>query len=869
MRFIRLEAVAFGPLERRTFAVDSDIVLVHGPNEAGKSSFRAAIETILYGFKPANRDEHPLAQWDPDNPQTLQLACELRLDTGELHAVERVLQKTGKLRLAKGGSGFSGKSRGNRALPWVDWLSHKVFCELYSLELEQLAKLDAGTRANIDDLLMPRTSALSLRSPAEVRGTLRADRDRLWRPSKRGKSAARQLREQLKEAREQLGKTQERDRKLRGARSERAGVETELEALRARKRELECERADVSILGALFEWNRRQRALGPAVGLSALGDRRLIRPSELEAEIEEHELQLREPRARLARAELSLGEAAARVLECSMEIERAAEDLSRWNADCERLAEQQQDTRKARERARDELRAALGGQPGDAELAAAAAVPIEALASAATEWSDARDDEFASAAPTRDRARTWEAIAGCAGLALLGFGFYAQLDARLLFVGALLLIAALFVGNYARPRVRSEPLPAPRELGALLGELAFPQALSASPAALQRLIGLLVGIQRSLADARNRESASAGLKIEIRARESAWGALCGRVGVETGGDGELLVARLRAALKSARAEREEGEQDRRKREEAQRLIDSGKPALNRKLEYRDKLHAVLRNAEPHCSDLEEAFRRIEVRRKEAESLRQKASDLRENPRFAAFEHDPRVIAENPPVDAPWLPEVSAARDHTLDKLDEQLSAKQRRLGQLTELLSGDTAGALSDAADAVREIRDKIASSERERDRLALLESILARAEHEFRELHQPDVLHRASSYLRHITNGRYQRVDLVEGNDSELYVTLEGRSEPIKVGPPISRGTLDQIFLCLRLGMLDHLDEDRERLPLILDDALLRMDDLRRRGVYALLGDMAPTRQVWILTCNCALADEIESGLKVLRINL
>ena len=92
MRFIRLQTVAFGPLEGRAFSVDSDIILVHGPNEAGKSSFRAAIETVLYGFKPADRDVHPLAQWDPDNPQTLQLTCELRLDTGELLAVERVLR---------------------------------------------------------------------------------------------------------------------------------------------------------------------------------------------------------------------------------------------------------------------------------------------------------------------------------------------------------------------------------------------------------------------------------------------------------------------------------------------------------------------------------------------------------------------------------------------------------------------------------------------------------------------------------------------------------------------------------------------------------------------------------------------------------
>jgi uncharacterized protein YhaN len=46
-------------------------------------------------------------------------------------------------------------------------------------------------------------------------------------------------------------------------------------------------------------------------------------------------------------------------------------------------------------------------------------------------------------------------------------------------------------------------------------------------------------------------------------------------------------------------------------------------------------------------------------------------------------------------------------------------------------------------------------------------------------------------------------------------------------------------------------------------------MDDQRRGTVYALLGDIAPTRQVWILTCHRALADEVESNMKVTRIDL
>jgi uncharacterized protein YhaN len=63
--------------------------------------------------------------------------------------------------------------------------------------------------------------------------------------------------------------------------------------------------------------------------------------------------------------------------------------------------------------------------------------------------------------------------------------------------------------------------------------------------------------------------------------------------------------------------------------------------------------------------------------------------------------------------------------------------------------------------------------------------------------------------------------------------------------------------------------DEDRERLPLVLDDALLRMDDARRRAVYDLLGEIAPLRQIFLLTCHDSLAEEIATALKVRRIDL
>ena len=47
MRFVRLDAKLFGPLRERKLELDSDLVLVYGRNESGKSSFRDALELSL------------------------------------------------------------------------------------------------------------------------------------------------------------------------------------------------------------------------------------------------------------------------------------------------------------------------------------------------------------------------------------------------------------------------------------------------------------------------------------------------------------------------------------------------------------------------------------------------------------------------------------------------------------------------------------------------------------------------------------------------------------------------------------------------------------------------------------------------------
>ena len=61
------------------------------------------------------------------------------------------------------------------------------------------------------------------------------------------------------------------------------------------------------------------------------------------------------------------------------------------------------------------------------------------------------------------------------------------------------------------------------------------------------------------------------------------------------------------------------------------------------------------------------------------------------------------------------------------------------------------------------------------------------------------------------------------------------------------SDGTVDQLYLSLRLAVAAELTPDA---PLILDDALVRFDDVRMTAALDILREAAEQKQVILFTC-------------------
>jgi recombinational DNA repair ATPase RecF len=87
MRIDRVRAIAFGPFKGADLELARGMTVVHGPNEAGKSSWHAAVYAALCGMRRGGglrkEDKAFAARHRPWDEEGWEVAAELTLDNGD------------------------------------------------------------------------------------------------------------------------------------------------------------------------------------------------------------------------------------------------------------------------------------------------------------------------------------------------------------------------------------------------------------------------------------------------------------------------------------------------------------------------------------------------------------------------------------------------------------------------------------------------------------------------------------------------------------------------------------------------------------------------------------------------------------------
>lgn len=100
--------------------------------------------------------------------------------------------------------------------------------------------------------------------------------------------------------------------------------------------------------------------------------------------------------------------------------------------------------------------------------------------------------------------------------------------------------------------------------------------------------------------------------------------------------------------------------------------------------------------------------------------------------------------------------------------------------------------------------------------------------------------------WLPVVTEGRYTDVTI---DPSSLEVRVCGPTRRWQAAERLSHGTAEQIYLLLRLALVEHLTRGHDTSPLLLDEVTVYSDPRRTRALLDLLAAIARDRQVVLFT--------------------
>ena len=131
-------------------------------------------------------------------------------------------------------------------------------------------------------------------------------------------------------------------------------------------------------------------------------------------------------------------------------------------------------------------------------------------------------------------------------------------------------------------------------------------------------------------------------------------------------------------------------------------------------------------------------------------------------------------------------------------------------------------------------------------------------AREEFERDRQPEVLRRASAYFTKLTGGAYTDIQVRLGEREMRAVRADGAKVPLL---HLSRGTVEPLYLSLRMALIDDFSSgSNEAPPVLMDDILVNFDDSRALQAATAIQTLGQKTQILLLTCHQRTVENFES---------
>lgn len=892
MKIKSLQVSGFGCLQDwESKDLDTNLVVIYGQNEAGKSTFFNLMETLFYGWRPVTNN--PYLPWEGT---AASIAARLVAQNGEEIVAQRSLRNRAQGEVMKGETSFN---LGNKSLEMLAFLPRAVFSEVYFLTLEQLRFPEAGAWQELQDQLLGGQYASFLKPVSGVLADLEEEANSLWRPDRRGKPRAKLLQEQILELTQQRRKAFENEQNLRDKEQQLFSLQEEQEQSKEKRIQLlaDLNRAErlLPVKKKLQRIAELETEAGEIEDDQQLPDQPEKAWQKIQDDLETLEAEITkavEKKKQYTEQIASYGETEQLFMTQAEEIGAVTKAYAQIASDQQAVKTLREDLRRNEQRLVDYASTVLLGgwlaeledilkDIDEVELQAGIASFKEAQRESQNQ--ESRLEGLQAQTETGSNSRLLLPISvaffflGLLGIFWLG-------NSPLGFAAALLLLLGLGLAVYgvlAKGKRLSQT-----ELNIVVQEVAVlkaecqerrakvKEALRGLPVAEQRLRApdetLLVDLKNMKIFLTPKVDLTEKLRqVEERLRdyENRVKALLERLKYASAGDIFLDLRRLEKGLITARDCQAMAHHALNNLHEVEERL-AGLQGKQRRLVEEKKLFQDSLQRLPG-GNLQKKMANLMLRRDYRQQVQILRKDLeREYPDWRAIAKEIEAAEAQGET---WLfsDRELAAKKIALSEVEEQGAAlKEERARLETELKHLADQERIDDLAGAIQQLQAERKAAAVKRDRLVFLKELLREADRRFREEHQPDVLQKAGHYLEMITGGRYDRL-FVREDGSGLMVRSNYVKQLLPADFPLSRGTLEQIYLALRLALAEHLDSGRETVPLFLDEVLVNWDGPRLQKGLEIFQDLAEGRQIFLFTCHEWLVEKLQRMMKVKVVEL
>lgn len=194
----------------------------------------------------------------------------------------------------------------------------------------------------------------------------------------------------------------------------------------------------------------------------------------------------------------------------------------------------------------------------------------------------------------------------------------------------------------------------------------------------------------------------------------------------------------------------------------------------------------------------------------------------------------------------------SAGDNEAAQLKRELSAVQRNCDLLSARISEikgriETLGDPLVLGSELKNMESLHETMQAEFDAIALAVETLREADADIQSRFSPELGRLAAQYMSVVTGGRYESILI--NRDFTARTRLAGDVVPRET-EYLSAGTLDLMYLAVRLAVCTLALPEDASCPLILDDTLVNLDAERTAQAMKLLSEIAKQRQVILFTC-------------------